>query len=85
MIMNLSISQRLPCPQPSELLLGWQSSLNLVKSRARYNEPLFYHWKQETCLTLNMKFVSPGDAVMSVGDMLWTSTSKIKDEGVSGK
>ena len=22
---GLSISQRLPCPQPSELLLGWQS------------------------------------------------------------
>ena len=24
-VCGLSISQRLPCPQPSELLLGWQS------------------------------------------------------------
>ena len=24
-LVRLSISQRLPCPQPSELLLGWQS------------------------------------------------------------
>ena len=46
----------------------------IISLRDRYkdygNYLLFYNWKQETFPTLNMKFASPDDAVISLGDML---------------